>query len=119
MGYVAWSFFKNGLEFSSLMSLFAYIPVLHIRFLIIQARGGAIFMRLFACMCIFYLANLVKAVVNSYELIDGNGRHVFGQLLDTVLFSNALVNAVLVLYHFEDTFRAVLTYLRCQCTLSV
>ena len=60
------------------------------------------FSKLFLCMLIFYILNLVKNTLNSYDIFEGNGHYIVHFLFDTILFMNALINPFIILYCSPD-----------------
>ena len=62
-----------------------------------DAKIGAFYFKIYLCMLAFYLLNLIKNVINSWDALSGNAHYLFHYFLDTLLFLNALVNPILVL----------------------
>lgn len=72
-----------------------------------NVRVSAFFFKLFLCMIIFYLLNLIKNVINGYEIFNGNGHYLVHYIFDTVLFVHALINPIFVLYFSSEIATAV------------
>ena len=72
-----------------------------------NVRVSAFFFKLFLCMIIFYFLNLIKNVLNSYEVFMGNGHYLVHYIFDTVLFVHALINPIFVLYISSEIAAAV------------
>lgn len=72
-----------------------------------NVRISSFYFKLFICMVIFYVLNLTKNALNSYEIFKGNGHYIVHFLFDTVLFLNALVNPCIILVYNTEIMKAV------------
>ena len=72
-----------------------------------NVRVSSFFFKLFGCMLVFYLLNLIKNALNSYDFFKGNGHYLVHYVFDTLLFLNALLNPILVLCISKEIATAV------------
>lgn len=73
---------------------------------------STVFFKLYICMLVIYLLTLVKNILNAYEKFKGNDEYTMHFAFDTILFSNAFLNPILLFYYDDSVKGAALSVIQ-------